>query len=212
MRIALLLLVFTTVYAEQLRFERTEVELTPPANAKEAVAHFAFVNPGTTPVTITETIASCGCTSVHHDLETYPAGAKGELLVTFDIGGRSGLQRKTVQVYTNGGPMQLLDLVVHLGEAPTLAPGILHWTRGEAPTPRQSVITMPTGSTERPLTATSSRPTMRAELTTKPTGEWAVTVTPRDTAEISNTLIEIKTDLDHVLYVFANVSDPVPAR
>jgi hypothetical protein len=212
MRALLLLLAFATAHAEGLRFDLTEVAVTPRAGAQEVLAHFPFTNAGTAPVTITETIASCGCTSVHHDLDTYAAGAKGELLVTFEVGGRSGLQRKSIQVYTNGGPMQLLELVVHLGEAPTVTPGILYWTRGEPATPREALIAIPTGADEYPLSAIPSRPRMQATLSPKAGGAWAVTVTPQDTAEITNVLIEIKTNLGHVLYVFANIADPGPAR
>ncbi len=84
----------------ELRWEQTSVELRPAFSDKQAVAHFKYENVGKIPVHFTSVKASCGCTTAQTQKDEVPPGEKGEITATFNIGGRTGTQVKTVTVQT----------------------------------------------------------------------------------------------------------------
>ena len=47
----------------ELKWEQTTLELHPTAADKQAVGHFKYQNPGSTPVHFKSVHASCGCTT-----------------------------------------------------------------------------------------------------------------------------------------------------
>src|SRR6266480_343903 len=85
----------------ELRWEETSVELRPAFSDKQAVAHFKYENVGKIPVHFTSVKASCGCTTAQTQKDEVPPGEKGEITATFNIGGRTGTQVKTVTVETD---------------------------------------------------------------------------------------------------------------
>src|SRR5437764_12451453 len=85
----------------ELKWEQTSVDLRPGFNDKQAVAHFKYENVGNTSVHSKSVHASCGCTTAQTQNEQVAPGQKGEITATFNIGGRTGNQVKTVTVPTD---------------------------------------------------------------------------------------------------------------
>src|SRR5437588_4395625 len=85
----------------ELKWEQTSVDLKPALGDKQAVAHFKYENVGKTPVHFRSVHASCGCTTAQTQKDEVPPGEKGEITATFNIGGRTGTQVKTVTVQTD---------------------------------------------------------------------------------------------------------------
>ena len=204
--VLLLLLLITSLPAADLAFVQPTFTVTPAAGAETVTAQFAFSNAGTTPLTITQLEASCGCTTVDLEKRLYQPGEKGEVSVILDLSGLSGPQDKTVQVQYDRGPMILLHLKVLLPEAPSVEPTFLTWKVGAPPSGQIAVITMPTGVAERPLEVTSTSPDITGILAPRPDGSWSLTVTPAATAASTNVMFKITTDLGRTLRVFASVS------
>src|SRR5205085_10142215 len=86
---------------EELKWEQTSVDLRPAIGDKQSVAHFKYENVGKTPVYFKSVHASCGCTAAQTQKEQVAPGEKGEVTATFNIGGRTGTQDKTVRVQTD---------------------------------------------------------------------------------------------------------------
>src|SRR5213595_4247224 len=85
----------------ELKWEQTSVDLKPALGDKQAVAHFKYENVGKTPVHFKSVHSSCGCTTAQTQKDEVPPGEKGEITATFNIGGRTGTQVKTVTVQTD---------------------------------------------------------------------------------------------------------------
>src|SRR5215210_5832883 len=85
----------------QLAWEQTQAELHPKASDAEAVATYRFQNKGSKPIKITAVRTSCGCTAASSKKDEIASGEKGEITATFKIGGRTGLQQKSITVETD---------------------------------------------------------------------------------------------------------------
>src|SRR4029077_8195818 len=85
----------------ELKWEQKSVDLRPAFSDKQAVAHFKYENVGNTPVHFKSVHASCGCATAQTQNEQVAPGQKGEITATFNIGGRTGTQVKTVTVQTD---------------------------------------------------------------------------------------------------------------
>jgi len=84
-----------------LKWDQTSIELHPAAADKQAIGHFKYQNTGDKPVRFKSVRTSCGCTAAQTQKEEVPAGEKGEITATFNIGERTGTQVKTVTVETD---------------------------------------------------------------------------------------------------------------
>jgi mono/diheme cytochrome c family protein len=71
-----------------------------PSSAKRTFS-WPYRNEGSSPLEITATVPSCGCTASVAEPTTVPAGGAGALAVTYDPTGQSGDVRKTITVLTN---------------------------------------------------------------------------------------------------------------
>src|SRR5438132_5334881 len=85
----------------ELKWEQNTIDLHPAIGDKQAVARFKYQNTGTTPVRFKSVKASCGCTTTKTQKEMVNPGEKGEVIATFNIGDRTGMQMKTVTVQTD---------------------------------------------------------------------------------------------------------------
>ena len=73
--------------------------------AGEKVSHvFKFKNIGGSQLVITQVSGSCGCTVPEYSKNPVPPGDEGEIKVTFDSNGKSGMESKTVTVLANTIP------------------------------------------------------------------------------------------------------------
>src|SRR5438045_9187133 len=115
----------------ELKWEQTSVDLKPALGDKQAVAHFKYENVGKTPVHFKSVHASCGCTTAQTQNEQVAPGEKGEIIATFNIGGRTGTQVKTVTVQTDDPDTALATTVLTLKAVITplleLQPARVYW-------------------------------------------------------------------------------------
>ena len=127
-----------------LKWEQTILELHPGFGDKQAVAHFKYQNVGKTPIHFKSVHASCGCTAAQSQKEEVPAGEKGEVTATFNIGDRTGTQVKTVTVQTDDPDpthsTTILTLKAVLPEMLTINPAFVFWKGGEEPTPKTITV------------------------------------------------------------------------
>src|SRR5688500_8734763 len=78
-----------------LAWETTRLEQKAFAGDVAVVSIFRFVNEGTGPVTILSVEPSCDCTKATIAKRVYLSGEKGEVVVTFLLGDRVGVQTQT---------------------------------------------------------------------------------------------------------------------
>ena len=71
---------------------------------EKAVYTFKFRNTGKSDLVISQVKSSCGCTVPRYPREPIGPGEKGEIKVTFDSSGRSGIQNKVITIVTNCQP------------------------------------------------------------------------------------------------------------
>jgi hypothetical protein len=75
---------------------------------------FKFTNEGDKPLVIEKVQSSCGCTGVSTDgKKEYAQGVSGEIKVTTNTQGRSGIQHKQVLVNTNDTESPKIMLNLH---------------------------------------------------------------------------------------------------
>lgn len=71
----------------------------------EKVEHtFAFTNTGTEDLIISEAKGTCGCTVPSYPKAPIAPGESGEIVVAYDSKGKSGIQRKSVNITANTTP------------------------------------------------------------------------------------------------------------
>lgn len=81
-------------------------------NPGDKVNHkFRFINKGKSPLIITDSYATCGCTTPKWPHTPIKPGESGIIDVTFNSAGKSGLQDKQITVVANTEPNHV---VVHL--------------------------------------------------------------------------------------------------
>lgn len=73
------------------------------------VSHvFRYTNKGNAPLRINDVFSSCGCTSPDYSTEAIKPGESGLITVVFDPTNRVGKINKTITVYFNGNPSQVV--------------------------------------------------------------------------------------------------------
>ena len=73
--------------------------------AGEKVSYvFKFKNAGGSPLVITQAQGSCGCTVPEYSKNPVQPGEEGQIKVTFNSSGRSGMESKTVTILANTIP------------------------------------------------------------------------------------------------------------
>lgn len=129
-----LLLALTVSARAALVWENPVVDLHPSISDETAVAHFKYKNTGDKPVTIKQVSPSCGCTTAAPPKEPIAPGKGGEIVATFHIGDRTGLQTKTIRVLTDppSVPPTQLTLNATVPSVLEIKPVFLFWTKTEA--------------------------------------------------------------------------------
>lgn len=131
--------------AENLSFEQDTQSFVTDFDQETVEATYEFVNNGQTPVTITDSKASCGCTVPSLDKTVYQPGESGIVKAIFTIGSRIGKQQKQITVTTEeDGETKSYGLVLKV-EIPIpvdLKPRVRFWTLNAAPTTQEIEITL----------------------------------------------------------------------
>ena len=191
------LLLFTSRGFAELKWDKPVQQFQRTPADGEIEVHFTFKNSGAAAVTIKTLRPSCGCTTAHLEKKTYAPGAAGEVVAHFVFGDRRGPQRKTIEVRTDDAPTEpvLLDLRVNIHDPLTIAPALVFWKRGEPAEPKTVQLTADADQHVRIKSVASSNPRLAAKLVTIKAGEqYAVAVTPADTAQKESAEISVLTD------------------
>lgn len=125
-------LVFTYPVCASLSWSVDQLDLPAQVLDRSLTAEFPFTNKTAVPVTITEVISSCGCTTAEVGERTLAPGKGGIIKAVFDIGDRVGPQEKKITVKTDDGKVQVLSIKTIIPELLTLKPRLVLWSRGAA--------------------------------------------------------------------------------
>lgn len=178
-----------------LVWEQKEADLHPALTDKTAVAHFKYKNTGDKPVKITSVHASCGCTTAALAKDTVAPEESGEIVATFTIGDRSGVQTKTITVRTDDQPEQatILKLKATIPQLLQVAPVFLFWSAKDALTPK--VITVDVGADYAvdKINVTSTDKSIETEVVPVPEKkEFRVIVKPTESGRPINASLKIE--------------------
>jgi len=203
----------------ELKWEQTSVDLRPGFNDKQAVAHFKYENVGNTPVHFKSVHASCGCTTAQTQNEQVGPGQKGEITATFNIGGRTGTQVKTVTVQTDDPERSTIVLTLKAVITPLLEfqPALVYWQNGEEPKPKIITAKANKDAAIKKLDVASSTPDFAARVDAgSAPNEFRISVQPRDTTKAVYATLTIKPDspanTGNMFAAAARVMPPAPAN
>ena len=200
----------------ELKWEQTSVDLRPGFNDKQAVAHFKYENVGNTPVHFKSVHASCGCTTAQTQNEQVAPGQKGEITATFNIGGRTGTQVKTVTVQTDDPEPSTIVLTLKAVITPLLEfqPALVYWQNGEEPKPKIITAKANKDAAIKKLDVASSTPDFTAKVDAgSAPNEFRISVQPRDTTKAVYATLTIKPDSPANtgnMFAAARVMPPAP--
>src|SRR5436190_20697995 len=183
----------------ELKWEQTSVDLRPAFNDKQAIAHFKYENVGNTPVHFKSVHASCGCTTAQTQNEQVAPGQKGEITATFNIGGRTGTQVKTVTVRTDdpnpAHSTTVLTLKAVLTPLLEIQPTLVYWQNGEEPKPNIITAKANKDAAIKKLDVVSSVLDFTAKVDAgSAPNEFKISVQPRDTNHPAYATLSIKPD------------------
>ena len=88
----------------ELTFNETTHDFGKVIHGEVVSYAFRFTNTGGTDLVIANVSASCGCTATKFPKTPIKPGEEDVIEVTFDSGGRSGFQHKTVTIASNTQP------------------------------------------------------------------------------------------------------------
>src|SRR5947208_8318272 len=201
----------------ELKWEQTSVELHPAFSDKQAVAHFKYENVGKTSVHFESVKASCGCTTAQTQKDEVAPGEKGEITATFNIGGRTGTQVKTVTVQTDDPERSSIVLTLKAVITPLLEfqPTLVYWQNGEEPKPKIITAKANKDAAIKKLDVSSSTPDFTAKVDPgSAPNEFRISVQPRDTTKAVYATLTIKPDspanTGNTFAVAARVMPPAP--
>jgi hypothetical protein len=180
----------------QLRWEERSLEFHPTLADTQVVAEFHFTNAGNKPVTIKNLATSCGCTTATMEKNhVYAPGGKGTITAVYDIGGRNGLQKASVYVYTSDGaePDATLQLTIAIPKLLEIDTVFLNWQPGEALKPKTVNIKVLGDYPVHSLAV--SRPDWSVKAQIKPLGNrnYQLVITPKF-SDPDFVIIDIKPD------------------
>src|SRR5438309_11563023 len=198
--LAFTLLIFLAAVARaELKWEQTQIDLHPAIGDKQAVGHFKYENVGNTPVHFKSVHASCGCTTAQTQKDQVAPGEKGEITATFNIGGRTGTQVKTVTVQTDDPDPSHATTVLTLKAVITplleIQPALVYWQNGEEPKTKIITAKANKDAAIKKLDVASSTPDFTAKVDAgSAPNEFRISVQPRDTTKPVYATLTIKPD------------------
>ena len=197
-----------------LKWDQTAIELHPTATDKQAIGHFKYQNTGDKPVKFKSVRTSCGCTAAQTQTEEVPAGEKGEITATFNIGERTGTQVKTVTVETDdpANVTTVLTLKAVIPQQLEITPTFVFWGQGEEPKPKTIVVRAAKDFPVKHLKVTSSSPDFQAKVEETGNGQFKIDVQPQETnKQTASTLTIQPEDSQKIFYATARITNaPAP--
>ena len=197
-----------------LKWDQTSLELHPTATDKQAIGHFKYQNTGDKPVKFKSVRTSCGCTAAQTQKEEVPAGEKGEITATFNIGERTGTQVKTVTVETDdpANVTTVLTLKAVIPQQLEITPTFVFWGQGEAPKPKTIVVRAAKDFPVKHLKVTSSSADFQAKVEETGNGQFKIDVQPQETnKQTASTLTIQPEDSQKIFYATARITNaPAP--
>ncbi len=193
-----------------LKWDQTAIELHPTATDKQAIGHFKYQNTGDKPVKFKSVHTSCGCTAAQTQKEEVPAGEKGEITATFNIGERTGTQVKTVTVETDdpANVTTVLTLKAVIPQQLEITPTFVFWGQGEAPKPKTIVVRAAKDFPVKHLKVTSSSPDFQTKVEETGNGQFKIDVQPQETnRQIASTLTIQPEDSQKIFYATARITN-----
>src|SRR5882724_9101883 len=193
-----------------LKCDQTSVELHPTATDKQAIGHFKYQNTGDKPVKFKSVKTSCGCTAAQTQKEEVPAGEKGEITATFNIGERTGTQVKTVTVETDdpANVTTVLTLKAVIPQQIEITPTFVFWGQGEAPKPKTIVVRAAKEFPVKHLKVTSSSPDFQTKVEETGNGQFKIDIEPKETSrQIASTLTIQPEDSQKIFYATARITN-----
>jgi hypothetical protein len=139
-----------------------------------------------------------------------PAGEKGEITATFNIGERTGTQVKTVTVETDdpANVTTVLTLKAVIPQQLEITPTFVFWGQGEAPKPKTIVVRAAKDFPVKHLKVTSSSPDFRAKVEETGNGQFKIDVQPQETNRlIASTLTIQPEDSQKIFYATARITN-----
>jgi hypothetical protein len=193
-----------------LKWDQTSIELHPAATDKQAVGHFKYQNTGDKPVKFKSVRTSCGCTVAQTQKEEVPAGEKGEITATFNIGERTGTQVKTVTVETDdpANVTTVLSLKAVIPQQLEITPTFVFWGQGEELKPKTIVVRAAKDFPVKHLKVTSSSPDFQTKVEETGNGQFKIDVQPQVTnKQTASTLIIQPEDSKKIFYATARITN-----
>lgn len=180
-----------------LTWETTAADLHPTLTDKTAVAHFKYKNTGDKPVKITSVHPSCGCTTAALAKDVVAPNESGEIVATFNIGDRWGVQNKTISVMTDEdqGQTTVLKLTATIPRVLEIAPAFIYWSANDVLKPKTitakvggdfPVTKLKVTSTDKSL-STEVVPDLKAK-------EFRLIVTPQEAGRPISATLKIEPD------------------
>lgn len=195
-----------------LTWESTTIshEATPQDTAYTAV--FSFTNDSDEIVTIQSVRSSCGCTVPELEKKKYAPGESGTIEAVFTFGTRTGLQRKTISVVTDGNEdRQDLILEVTIPILIEVRPFFVFWRKGEEISTKAIEVTVTDPDLIEPIGVETASDTFQATLRQDDGNHatWYLDITPESTGTSGNTHFLIKTNFPEenprIIRVYAGI-------
>jgi hypothetical protein len=180
-----------------LTWETTAADLHPALTDKTAVAHFKYKNTGDKPVKITSVHPSCGCTTAALAKDVVAPNESGEITATFNIGGRVGVQNKTITVMTDADASQptILKLTATIPRLLELQPMFIYWSANDLLKPKTITAKIGGDFPVTKLNVTATDKSIATEVGPENDAkEFKIVVKPQEAGRPINATLKIEPD------------------
>lgn len=92
----------------QIEFEKTTHDFGKVIQGERVTYSFKFHNSGKSDLVIANISAGCGCTATEYPRTPIKPGESNNIKVTYDSGGRTGFQNKTITIAANTQPSNIV--------------------------------------------------------------------------------------------------------
>ncbi len=175
------LLTGCTLCTAQLVFESETVEVPAGLLDEKVEAVFKFLNAGSSTVSISKVVASCGCTAPILKKKIYAPGESGEIRAVFTFGSRIGNQEKRIMVYTDNKKQAVVSLALKtsIPNWVEMSTRLLKWRKDEPATPLQFSVKVADEEKIQILPTGAELPDFDSQMAHPRPGEYVFKVVPK---------------------------------